>query len=103
MHLFLPYKSPFLPKSANLGVSTNLPCEKFIFHTILFYFVIIFTIRITTPRTASTTPIARFKVTALTLFANFAAIRAHNNVDTTQNIKHIISGIPPIAKYLRFA
>ena len=29
-------KSPFLPKSANLGVSTNLPCEKFIFHTNLF-------------------------------------------------------------------
>ena len=29
------YKSPFLPKSANLGVSTNLACEKFIFHTIL--------------------------------------------------------------------
>ena len=48
----------------------------------------------------STTPVARFSVTALALFANLAAIRAQSNVDNTQKKRHDRSGIPPITKWL---
>ena len=52
------------------------------------------------PRTASTMPVTRFKVTALALLANLAAILAQSRVDITQNNRQSISGIPPMAKWL---
>lgn len=45
-------------------------------------------------------PVARFKAAALALFANLAAILAHSRVDATQKTRHLISGIPPMAKWL---
>lgn len=52
------------------------------------------------PRTVSTTPVARFRVAALALLANLAAILAHSSVDATQKTRHPISGMPPMAKWL---
>lgn len=57
-----------------------------------------FTPKIDTPKTASTTPVARFNVTALALFANFAATLAQKSVDAIQKIRHHKSGTPPITK-----
>lgn len=55
---------------------------------------------IAAPSTASTIPVARFRVTALALLAKRAAIRAHRSVDNTQKIRHHRSGIPPMAKWI---
>ena len=49
---------------------------------------------------ASAAPVTRFNVAGFALFANFAAILAHNSVERTQYAKSRISGIPPIAKWL---
>ena len=47
-----------------------------------------------------TAPTTLFKITALTLFAIFAAISDHTRIKTTHAIKHKTSGIPPIIKWL---
>ena len=59
-----------------------------------------FTRKIAPPSMARTTPVARFKVMALALLANFAAIRAHKSVKPMQRIKGSNWGIPPIIKWL---
>ncbi len=53
----------------------------------------------TTPRTTRTMPVARFKVLGVALFANTAAILAHNSVNRMQAIQIKGSGIPPIVKW----
>ena len=52
------------------------------------------------PSTVSTTPVARFSTIGSALLANRAAICAHKKVLRTQNTRHRISGIPPMAKWL---
>ena len=52
------------------------------------------------PRTDSTTPVARFKMIGLVLFANLAATLAHKNVDRMQKAILHQSGAPPMAKWL---
>ena len=59
-----------------------------------------FTIRIADPSIVRIKPVARFNVTALALLANLAAILAHRSVEATQKLRHQISGMPPMAKWL---
>ena len=54
----------------------------------------------TIPRSARIAPVARLRTAGLALLANLAAIRAHRRVESTQNIRHQISGAPPMAKWL---
>ena len=55
---------------------------------------------IATPNTERTTPVARFNVSGVALFANLAAILAQSNVERILNTSAHISGIPPMAKWL---
>ena len=55
---------------------------------------------IATPNTERTTPVARFNVSGVALFANLAAILAQSKVEKMQNTSAHISGIPPMAKWL---
>ena len=52
------------------------------------------------PKITKTTPVARFKTTALALFANLAAILAHKRVNTIHSTNICMSGSPPMAKWL---
>ena len=47
-----------------------------------------------------TMPTTRFRVTALARFAMAAAIFAQRSVKTTQRMRHVTSGMPPMAKWL---
>lgn len=51
------------------------------------------------PSKTRTTPVARLRVAGVALFANFAAILAHIRVNTTQRIRIVKSGMPPMAKW----
>ena len=53
----------------------------------------------TIPKITRMTPVTRFKVFGVALFANTAAILAHNRVKRTQRIQTVQSGMPPIAKW----
>ena len=46
------------------------------------------------------TPTTRLRVLASDLFAICAAILAHRRVNMAQSIRQVISGVPPIAKWL---
>ena len=59
-----------------------------------------FTTKIAPPRMVSTTPVERLRVAALALFANLAAMRAHNNVDAMQSKRGKSCGMPPMTKWL---
>ena len=48
-----------------------------------------FTVRIATPSTARTTPVALFRVTALALLANLAAILAHSSVEARSEERRV--------------
>ena len=52
----------------------------------------------TIPKITNIIPVARFKVFALALFANFAAILAKTRVNAMQSTNGSQSGFPPIAK-----
>lgn len=51
-----------------------------------------FTPKIATPRTTSTTPVARLRVAGSALLANLAAMRAHSRVLSTQQTRQNRSG-----------
>lgn len=53
----------------------------------------------TIPKMTRMTPVTRFNVFGVALFANTAAILAQSNVKITQRIHTVQSGIPPIAKW----
>ena len=53
---------------------------------------------IAAPSTTKTIPVARFNTSGVALFANTAAILAHNRVKNTHKHKISISGAPPIIK-----